>query len=128
VSEKWLVARVFEVSGQKHSAPLVWSFPQAFEAGVCSVEGWFKLVIAMTCEGKWGVEVAAAVFPTGCPNNWVLALLEVISRSCVGLAREKGPGIRKCEGLVDAMGDGRLAAKVICFFIKRMAKKVKSTG
>jgi hypothetical protein len=36
--------------------------------------------------------------------------------------------VRKCEGLVEAMGDERLAAKVVLFFIKRMVKKVKSTG
>jgi hypothetical protein len=36
--------------------------------------------------------------------------------------------VRKCEGLVEGMGDELLAAKVVCFFIKRMVKKVKSTG
>jgi hypothetical protein len=56
VSEKWLVARVFEVSGQEHAGTLVWSFGRGVEAGVCSVGRWFELVIAMTCEGvseKW---------------------------------------------------------------------------
>jgi hypothetical protein len=69
------------------------------------------------------VEVAAAILPTGSEPDWpqnsrVLALLEVIARSCVGMVSEKGLGVRKCEGLVEAMGDGRLAAKTICFFIK----------
>jgi hypothetical protein len=58
----------------------------------------------------------------------VLDLLEVISRSCVGMVSEKGPGVRKCEGLVKGMGNGRWAAKVVCFFIQRMVKKVKSMG
>jgi hypothetical protein len=37
--------------------------------------------------------------------------------------REKGPGVRKCEGLVEiaeaeGLGDRGRAAKVVCFFIK----------
>jgi hypothetical protein len=59
------------------------------------------------------------------PGGWFKL---VIARSCEGVASEKWLGVGKCEGLVEAMGDERLAAKVVCFFIKRMVKKVKSTG
>jgi hypothetical protein len=78
---------------------------------------WLELVIARTCVGKWGwVEVAAAVFPTGCQPDWpqnswpplirepaglkVLAGLKVIARSCVGLVRERvlNHGIREIHG------------------------------
>jgi hypothetical protein len=106
-------------------------------------------VIARSCEEKWGwIEVAAAVFPTGSEPDWpqnswpplipepaglkVLAGLEVIARGCEGVAREKGTGDRKCEGLVEiaeveAMADRRLAAKAICFFINLSVKFVKSS-
>jgi hypothetical protein len=118
------------VSGE---AALVWSFPPGVEAAVCSIGSWLEWVISRSCVEKWGrIEVAAAVFPTGCPNSWVLALLEVISRSCVGLAREKGSGVRKCEGLVElaeaeAMGHGQLAATAISFLINFSVKCVKSS-
>jgi hypothetical protein len=53
--------------------------------------------------------------------------------TCEGLARGKGSGVRKFEGLVEiaeaeAMGDGRWAAKVVCFFIYFSVKFVKSMG
>jgi hypothetical protein len=37
----------------------------------------------------------------------------VISMTCKRMVREKGSGVRKFEGLVEAMRDGRWAAKVV---------------